>query len=233
MISKFKFTQNKLLLQLQRKYILEKFIRSPQNLMREEGPISKFSKTKSDEPLYEPEKFINFENFVYPIFKLDKGIRNKEMASNFLINLLEVYSLSRICFYLMIVNWKVVPFLIFYLVIKDKRLDLELRNEFLITSLNLMEDGKRVQVILPYDVKYVEISSMRNPTDEEMEYFNCLKKSERSYARAHDPLIIDGQIYLISEKATVFDKEMLDAVSSGRNVKIKYESVKLPEIFYE
>lgn len=93
--------------------------------------------------------------------------------------------------------------------------------------MNLLEDGLRIEIKTFDHIFITEIKNTRKLTEEEVDQYIILFPF---YLKTHVPLLIDQDIYLISRRSTIFDQNLLNAISNTKNIKLNKENlIKLDE----
>jgi hypothetical protein len=95
--------------------------------------------------------------------------------------------------------------------------------KFMISDMNLLEDGKTVEVKTYNNVVFnVDIFKIRRMTVDEALYFAQLIRNINTY---YIPIVINKEFYIIEKTAAINDPELLNAVSQGQYISLDNENI--------
>jgi hypothetical protein len=89
---------------------------------------------------------------------------------------------------------------------------------YMITKINLLEDGKSIQIHTFANKFTIDISSLRKVTHEEALYYTQLIGGTD-----YIPIVIKDDIYIVSKNCKIYDRALFNAITSGNYVKITEE----------
>jgi hypothetical protein len=172
---------------------------------------------------YIPTKQVLFNNGRYTVFETDKYEKKITKIFNKVISIFTPPT-----FYFFIKNlYLIKPLSIifwgisFYCAVNTFIASIQNSTHF-IYELNLMKDGKHIELKKHFETSIEDISKVRRLTNEENLYFN-------DYFHAQElnflPIVIDNKIYLINKKIIVNDKEIFSAISNGKYIELNKEKV--------
>jgi hypothetical protein len=206
------------------------YFKSKTNKIKRDNSSSgkeKENNTQAQEEFYEPTETLIFKENIYPILQMEESYKKKIKVIEYLLYVaLGLTGYKTITSLLHIrpfrtILWGGAFFIsarLFRGILKNKT--------FIISAINLLNDGKKVQLVLESGTKVVDIKDIRRITNDEARYFQLMMGPGHERYR---PLVVDKEIYVIWKESTVYDKEILSAVSSGKYIKIKGENIIKPD----
>ena len=171
---------------------------------------------------FKPEHELVFERRVYRLIKT----KNSFLYLKLLVFPVKMYfaykSLRSIVFFrpMRTIFWAACLGATFYLEENNKK-----KENYVLEDINLLENGKEVNIKYNSFYETVPINQIRRLTEEESKYYDSLVPFT---GRDYLPLVIRNKFYVISKRSDILDPEVLAAVSQGKSIdttnRINYEN---------
>ena len=88
--------------------------------------------------------------------------------------------------------------------------------------MNLLQDGKRVELLGESEPLIVDIKEIRRLTPEETLYVNEMFPDARM---AYLPIVVKDQFFLMFKNSKIYHKEIFKAISQGKYIRVKEDNI--------
>jgi hypothetical protein len=99
---------------------------------------------------------------------------------------------------------------------------LSINKHYFIYNINLLQDGKRVELLGESEPLIVDIKEIRRLTPEETLYVNEMFPDARM---AYLPLVVKDQFFLMFNNSKIYHKEIFKAISQGKYIRVKEDNI--------
>ena len=154
------------------------------------------------------------------LLKFEKFKSKSELAFYVGINLFNVYAAYfTIKKFLKFQLIRGVLSLLVFLTISKISSSYSINRAVYIVDINLLEDGKRLEINVISEKIIVDISALRELDSLEKEAYAV--KFKQSFYLKFYPIIINNQLYLINTKSNIYNKEIFDEIKKGKYISIE------------